>query len=79
MTAANSKLVSTPSDGDISIRGIEKNFGQTKVLKGVDLEILDGEFVVLLGPSGCGKTTLLRIVAGLEAAISGESRFRGDA
>uniref|UniRef100_A0A7C5VHH1 ABC transporter ATP-binding protein n=1 Tax=Thermus caliditerrae TaxID=1330700 RepID=A0A7C5VHH1_9DEIN len=50
----------------VRLEGIEKRFGRTRVLKGVDLEVQDREFLVLLGPSGCGKTTLLRIVAGLE-------------
>jgi len=50
----------------IHLEGIEKSFGRVKALKGVSLEVAEGELVVLLGPSGCGKTTLLRIVAGLE-------------
>lgn len=50
----------------VRIEGVEKSFGRTQVLKRVDLEVRDREFMVLLGPSGCGKTTLLRIVAGLE-------------
>ena len=51
--------------------GIEKSFGQTPVLRGVDLEIAEGSFAVLVGPSGCGKSTLLRLVAGLEEADKG--------
>lgn len=50
----------------VLVEGVEKSFGRTRVLKGVNLEVQDREFLVLLGPSGCGKTTLLRIVAGLE-------------
>ena len=50
----------------LSLRGIEKSFGATRVLDGIDLDIEPGEFVCLLGPSGCGKTTLLRIVCGIE-------------
>jgi len=56
----------------VQIRQIVKSFGATKVLRGVDVDIRDGEFMVLVGPSGCGKTTLLRMVAGLEAVTSGE-------
>ncbi|MEP0325223.1 ABC transporter ATP-binding protein [Bauldia litoralis] len=59
----------------VTIRGIEKSFGRTKVLRGVDLAIERREFVILLGPSGCGKTTLLRIIAGLERAEAGEIRI----
>ncbi len=56
----------------ISIRHITKSFGAFEALKGVNLDIADQEFLVLLGASGCGKSTLLRIVAGLESADSGE-------
>jgi len=52
-------------------RGIKKAFGTTQILKGVDLEIPEGSFAVLVGPSGCGKSTLLRLVAGLELADEG--------
>src|SRR5262249_15786416 len=50
---------------------IYKSFGPVEVVKGLDLTIADGEFLVLLGPSGCGKTTALRMVAGLESVTSG--------
>ena len=50
----------------VRLQGITKQYEGNPVLKGIDLDILDGEFVVLVGPSGCGKSTLLRIVAGLE-------------
>ena len=56
----------------LSIQQVTKRFGETEVLKGVSLDIADGEFVSLVGPSGCGKSTLLRIIAGLEAQSSGE-------
>jgi multiple sugar transport system ATP-binding protein len=57
---------------EVSIRKLNKKFDTTHVVKDVDLEIRDKEFVVLVGPSGCGKTTTLRMVAGLEAITSGE-------
>ena len=55
----------------LEIASVTKRFGETPVLKGVTLDVADGEFVSLVGPSGCGKSTLLRIIAGLEAATSG--------
>jgi multiple sugar transport system ATP-binding protein len=61
----------------IEISAARKNFGAVAVLKGVDLKIEAGEFVVLVGPSGCGKSTLLRVVAGLEDLSSGEIRIGG--
>lgn len=62
----------------LSLQNIHKSFGDTKVLKGIDLEISDGEFVVFVGPSGCGKSTLLRIIAGLEKETSGQIVLGGD-
>ncbi len=59
----------------ISIRGVSKQYGSVPVLRGIDLEIGDGEFVVLVGPSGCGKSTLLRLIAGLEEITTGEIRI----
>ncbi len=61
----------------ITLRGITKKFGNTHVLKGIDLEIVDGEFLTLLGPSGCGKTTILRIIAGLEPQTAGDIEIDG--
>ena len=61
----------------IDISAIRKSYGIHPVLHGIDLEIKDGEFVVLVGPSGCGKSTLLRMIAGLEAVTSGEIRIDG--
>ncbi|UVW27196.1 ABC transporter ATP-binding protein [Massilia sp. H6] len=55
----------------VRLQGITKQYDNHPVLKGIDLDIADGEFVVLVGPSGCGKSTLLRIVAGLEQVGSG--------
>jgi len=59
----------------VAIRGVHKVFGGTAVIHGVDIEIGDGEFVVLVGPSGCGKSTLLRMIAGLENITAGEIRI----
>jgi multiple sugar transport system ATP-binding protein len=59
----------------VSIAQLRKSFGTTDVIKGVDIEIADGEFVILVGPSGCGKSTLLRMVAGLEAISGGTIRI----
>jgi multiple sugar transport system ATP-binding protein len=56
----------------VAIRGVAKRFGTTTVIHGVDIDIADGEFAVLVGPSGCGKTTLLRMIAGLEEITEGE-------
>jgi sn-glycerol 3-phosphate transport system ATP-binding protein len=61
----------------LSLRNLKKSYGDTEVLHGVDMEIADGEFVVIVGPSGCGKSTLLRMVAGLEAITSGEIAIGG--
>ncbi len=61
----------------IELAGISKTFGETDVLKGVNLDIARGEFVTLVGPSGCGKSTLLRILAGLEAADRGRVLLDG--
>jgi sn-glycerol 3-phosphate transport system ATP-binding protein/multiple sugar transport system ATP-binding protein len=58
-------------------RGVKKSFGATSILKGVDLEIPEGSFAVLVGPSGCGKSTLLRLVAGLEEADEGTISLAG--
>ena len=55
----------------VKISGVRKFYGATEVLKGIDVDILDGEFVVLVGPSGCGKSTLLRMTAGLESITGG--------
>ena len=49
----------------LKVSNLTKNFGNTQVLKQINLDVSDGEFIVLLGPSGCGKSTLLNIIAGL--------------
>ena len=56
----------------ITLQGISKYFGKTRILNGIDLEIADGEFLTLVGPSGCGKSTTLRIIAGLEEQTAGD-------
>ncbi len=61
----------------VHIRNVHKHFGGTHVIRGVDVEIDDGEFAVLVGPSGCGKSTLLRMIAGLEEIGSGEIAIGG--
>ena len=61
----------------ISLSAIEKGFGSTPVLNGINLDITDGEFLTLVGPSGCGKSTLLRILAGLEMPDQGWVKIDG--
>jgi multiple sugar transport system ATP-binding protein len=61
----------------IELRNIRKSFGAVDVIKGVNLEIKKGEFMVFVGPSGCGKSTLLRLISGLEDITSGEMYFDG--
>src|SRR5262249_155089 len=61
----------------VALKKIKKNYGELEVIHGLDLEIDDGAFVVLLGPSGCGKSTLLRMIAGLEPITSGEISIAG--
>ncbi len=63
--------------GSLVLENIRKSFGQVEVLKGISLEVEDGEFVIFVGPSGCGKSTLLRVIAGLEDATSGTVRIDG--
>ncbi|MBZ4487838.1 ABC transporter ATP-binding protein [Microbacterium sp. cx-55] len=89
MTTADSPLRNLPQTSDnmllaeagegtrVEFRGVEKDYGTTRVLHGVDLDVAPGEFVSLLGPSGCGKTTALRVLAGLERATGGSVLLGG--
>ena len=61
----------------LALSAINKSFGDTRVLNGIDLAVRDGEFLTLVGPSGCGKSTLLRIIAGLEAMDDGQIEIGG--
>ncbi len=63
--------------GSLKIENVKKSFGKVDVLKGIDLDVKDGEFVVFVGPSGCGKSTLLRVIAGLEDSTSGRVLIDG--
>ncbi len=62
---------------DIGFTAVKKSYGETQVIHGLDMEVADGEFIVIVGPSGCGKSTLLRMVAGLEAISEGEIAIGG--
>ncbi|MBW7922425.1 MAG: sn-glycerol-3-phosphate ABC transporter ATP-binding protein UgpC [Rubellimicrobium sp.] len=57
---------------EVKITGLRKSYGTVEVLHGIDIDIADGQFVVLVGPSGCGKSTLLRMIAGLEGITAGD-------
>jgi multiple sugar transport system ATP-binding protein len=59
----------------VTVQNLHKSFGPVAVIHGVDIDISDGEFVVLVGPSGCGKSTLLRMIAGLESVTAGAVRI----
>ena len=61
----------------VTIKDLKKAYGKTEVIHGIDIDIRDGEFIVIVGPSGCGKSTLLRMVAGLEGVTSGEVQIDG--
>ncbi len=61
----------------LSLRGLTKRFGAVEAVRGIDLDVADHEFVVLVGPSGCGKSTILRMIAGLEAPSGGEIAIDG--
>src|SRR5689334_24259886 len=61
----------------LKLRGVRKSFGAVPVIRGVDLDIDDEEFVVFVGPSGCGKSTLLRMISGLETVTDGDLLLDG--
>jgi len=61
----------------VTLKDVRKSFGATQIIKGVSLDVADGEFVVFVGPSGCGKSTLLRMIAGLEEITSGDLSIGG--
>ena len=78
ITAMASANVETPSpDAAVEVRGICKMYGNMEALRSIDLDFPAGKLTTLLGPSGCGKTTLLKIIAGLIPATSGEVRVNG--
>lgn len=64
--------------GSISLKAVEKWFGDVQVIKGIDLDIQDGELIIFVGPSGCGKSTLLRMIAGLEETSRGQIALDGN-
>lgn len=65
------------SETILELKGLTKQFGETDVLKGIDIKVAKGEFITLLGSSGCGKTTTLRIIAGLEEPDEGQVILNG--
>ncbi len=64
--------------GSLTISNVTKTFGSTEVLKGINIDIADGEFLILVGPSGCGKSTLMNTIAGLEEVTSGHLLLEGE-
>lgn len=76
-TSDNLLLAEAGSGTRVEFRGVVKDYGTTRVLHGVDLDVAPGEFVSLLGPSGCGKTTALRVLAGLERSTGGQVLLGG--
>ena len=64
--------------GSISLKSVEKWFGDAQIIKGIDLDIEDGELIIFVGPSGCGKSTLLRMIAGLEETSRGQILLDGN-
>ena len=69
--ARSDAAVAQNGSGRVGLEGVTKRFGKVTAVSGIDLEVSDGEFLVLLGPSGCGKSTILRLIAGLEDPSEG--------
>ena len=63
--------------GTVTLRGIHKSYANQEVIRGIDIEAQDGEFLVFVGPSGCGKSTTLRMIAGLESISAGDLLIDG--
>jgi multiple sugar transport system ATP-binding protein len=63
--------------GQVTLKALRKNFDAVEVIRGIDLDVRDGEFLVFVGPSGCGKSTTLRMIAGLETISSGDLLIDG--
>ncbi len=64
--------------GQLYLNKVQKSYGHFEVIKGVTLDVRDGEFVVFVGPSGCGKSTLLRMIAGLDDTTGGDIVIDGE-
>ena len=62
---------------ELKLRDARKSYGNVEIIKGIDLDVEDREFVVFVGPSGCGKSTLLRMIAGLERITAGDLLIDG--
>ena len=77
MNVSDHRNVLQPQAGFLSLKQVTKSYGNTVVVKGIDLEVSKGEFVSLLGPSGCGKTTTLQLIAGFDAPNSGSISLDG--
>ena len=75
-TSVDAQRVAAPAVA-VRLEGLRKSFGDVEAVRGVDLEIADGEFFSMLGPSGSGKTTVLRMIAGFEAPTSGRVVLAG--
>ena len=71
-------MVRTDKEPIVRLSGVTKDFGKSEVLKNIDLDVYEGEFLTLLGPSGCGKTTTLRMIAGFEYPTSGQIFLEGE-
>ncbi|MBU3691494.1 MAG: ABC transporter ATP-binding protein [Solirubrobacterales bacterium] len=75
--SADTAEVRSDGSGDVSLRGVTKDFGSFTAVDDIDLDIADGEFFTMLGPSGCGKTTTLRMIAGFEQPTAGKVLIDG--